>query len=363
MTLVEKLLNEVTGFFALHNFVDMVRTHDFRALRTMAGIDAIIAPLIPILLVAEAIHALILRRVTAAQYKIPFFSFVFNRVMQHFVSIVLVTWLFIVISPFSPIRSKITWYWLLYSYVVWELAHFIYHYLGHKVRLFWCLHATHHAPEHMNISVTHAHFFLEGPFADVIRTTVCTLLGVNYPLLLFIMFIDTTWGGFIHIGENMIRDGRLGFLHDYILTPSHHRVHHARNPLYMDTNFGNLLPIWDRIFRTYRPEKENITPEYGTTRYDKEPTMLQAYFGEFVALGKDVYHAPGIINKCKYIIMPPGWSHLGDHKTAAAVRRHWLEAQKAGAEEHELEIEVGANAQPKAAHIGVVEVSKPFHKI
>ena len=63
------------------------------------------------------------------------------------------------------------------------------------------------------------------------------------------MFVDGLWGGFIHVGEHMLKDGRLGVAGKYILTPSHHRVHHARNPLYMDTNFCNLLNIWDRVFR------------------------------------------------------------------------------------------------------------------
>ena len=100
-----------------------------------------------------------------------------------------------------------------------EFAHFIYHFLGHKVRLFWCLHSTHHAPENMNLSVTYAHFFLEAPYADVIRTSICIFLGVNPPLLFLIMFIDGTWGAFIHVGENILKNGRLGFLNkDYINT-------------------------------------------------------------------------------------------------------------------------------------------------
>ena len=58
----------------------------------------------------------------------------------------------------------------------------------------------------------------------------------------------------------------LGFLNNIILTPSHHRVHHARNPFYMDTNFCNLLNIWDKVFGTYVNEKKEIPVEYGITR-------------------------------------------------------------------------------------------------
>ena len=177
----------------------------------------------------------------------------------------------------------------------------------------------------MNLSVTYAHFFLEGPYADFIRTTICILAGVEPSLLFFIMFIDGTWGGFIHVGENIMKDGRLGFLRHVILTPSHHRVHHARNPLYMDTNFCNLLNIWDRVFRTHEPERDDIPLDYGITRPIDRGSFLDMYFGEIVELARDVYKAPGIVNKVLYIFMPPGWSHTGEHKTARVARRQFLE--------------------------------------
>ena len=182
----------------------------------------------------------------------------------------------------------------------------------------------------MNLSVTHAHFFLEAPYADVIRTSICILLGVNPPLLFFIMFIDGTWGAFIHSGENLLKDGRLGFLNKIILTPSHHRVHHAKNPLYMDTNFCNLLNIWDKVFGTFQPEKNEFPPEYGITREMNTNSFLDVYFGEITALWKDVRKAPGIKNKILYTIMPPGWSHTGDHKTARLVRNNFLSETKTG---------------------------------
>jgi len=180
----------------------------------------------------------------------------------------------------------------------------------------------------MNLSVTYAHFFLEAPYADVIRTTICILMGVNPPLLFIIMFIDGTWGAFIHVGENMLKSGKLGFLEKIILTPSHHRVHHARNPLYMDTNFCNLLNIWDKAFGTYQPVNDKVPMEYGITRKMNPNSFWDVYFGEIACLFKDVYRAPGIKNKLLYIIMPPGWSHTGEHQTAKIYRRKTLEEMK-----------------------------------
>jgi hypothetical protein len=138
------------------------------------------------------------------------------------------------------------------------------------------------------------------------------------------MFIDGTWGTFIHVGENIMKDARLGFLNKYILTPSHHRVHHAKNPLYMDRNFCNLLNIWDHVFRTHQPEERNMPVKYGITRRIRSNSFLDVYFGEIAYLLKDIWKAPGIKNKLLYVVMPPGWSHTGDHKTAKLIRSEFL---------------------------------------
>lgn len=143
------------------------------------------------------------------------------------------------------------------------------------------------------------------------------------------MFIDGFWGSFIHVGENIMKDARLGVFNKILLTPSHHRVHHARNPLYMDTNFCNLLNIWDRFFKTYQEEQHDIKTEYGITREMNPNSLWDAYFGEIVCLWKDVVKAPGIKNKLLYIVMPPGWSHTGAHKTAKLTRDAYMHSQQA----------------------------------
>jgi hypothetical protein len=94
----------------------------------------------------------------------------------------------------------------------------------------------------------------------------------------------------------------------------------------MDTNFCNLLNIWDKIFGTFQHEKKDIQPEYGITREMNANSFLDVYFGEIAALWKDVRKAPGIKNKILYAVMPPGWSHTGQHKTASVVRNYFLSA-------------------------------------
>jgi len=100
----------------------------------------------------------------------------------------------------------------------------------------------------------------------------------------------------------------------------------------MDTNFCNLLNIWDRVFRTLQPEQRDIPVQYGITRRIKANSFLDVYFGEIVYLAKDVWKAPGIKNKLLYIVMPPGWSHNGEHKTARLIRNEFLKKIEASAE-------------------------------
>jgi len=321
MEFLNTLYHELISFFGLDALLEMYHTGNYDQLLTLKGILGAISPVIPLILLIEIVRALVYKKFRIEDYRTPFFIFIANRVIGRFISIAAVTFCIAYLEKYAILNTTFSWYWLIYGYIVWEFAHFIYHFLAHKVRIFWCLHSTHHAPESMNLSVTYAHFFLEGPYADVIRTSICILAGVNPPLLFFIMFIDGTWGAFIHVGENILKDGRLGFLNRIILTPSHHRVHHAKNPLYMDTNFCNLLNIWDRVFGTLQRESKTVTIEYGITRKINAQNFFDVYFGEFYYLAKDVAKAPGLVNKILYIFMPPGWNHTGDHKTATVIKR------------------------------------------
>lgn len=321
MRILEIIEEQFRGFFAFDGLFRFIESGNYESLLTYEGIITVIAPLLPIILVLELIRGLLYKRFKVVSYKISFFSYLLNATLGRYISIGMTIFCIGLFEKFAIINIQFTWYWFIYGYIIWEFAHFIYHFLAHKVRLFWCLHSTHHAPESMNLAVSHAHFFLEGPYADIIRTTICMLLGVPPAMLFVIMFIDGFWGSFIHIGESMMKNGKMGLFGKLILTPSHHRVHHAKNIEYMDMNYCNLLNIWDRVFKTYQDEKEGIEIQYGITREMKPNSFLDSYFGEFTSLLKDVYHAPGIKNKIFYLFMPPGWSHTGDHKTSKAMKK------------------------------------------
>ena len=326
MSFFNSLWNEILGFFGVNQFIEILQKQDYSLLLSYDGIVALILPIIPLLLFIEVFMGLIHKKSQTKVYKVIFLIYLFNRIIGRFIAIGMVAFCIGALEPLAIIKTSMTWYWFIYGYLVWEFAHFIYHFLAHKVRLFWCLHATHHSPEEMNLSVSHAHFFLEAPYADFIRTSICILMGIDPIMLFTIMFIDGTYGAFIHVGENLIKDARFGFLNKIILTPSHHRVHHARNPLYLDTNYCNLLNIWDRIFGTYQEENPNLDIDYGITRPIDSGNFIHVYFGEIIHLARDVINAPGIQNKLRYVFYPPGWSHLSGYQTAKMIRQSYLKS-------------------------------------
>jgi hypothetical protein len=110
----------------------------------------------------------------------------------------------------------------------------------------------------------------------------------------------------------------------FIITPSHHRVHHAKNPLYIDTNFAFTFPIWDWVFGTLQPLKDEVKIEYGITRDLDITNFTDLYFGEIALLCADIKNAEGIKNKLLYFVMPPGWTPAGAAHTALATRRDFL---------------------------------------
>lgn len=263
--------------------------------------------LIPLLLLAEMLALYARGQFRWRYFRVPLLILLVNSVVGRVLSLSIALAVASLVQPIALLETAFTWYWFIYGYVVWEFSHFVYHWLGHKVRLLWCLHSSHHAPEHMNLSVSYSHFFLEGTYADLVRIGICTLLGVDPLVLIIVVGIDSVWGSLIHVGEEVMRDGRLGILEKLILTPSHHRLHHARNPLYIDTNFCNLLNVWDRIFGTYQEQQDDVAPDYGIKRPMDSNSFADVYFGEFLALARDMHATARWRDKFLILVMPPDW--------------------------------------------------------
>lgn len=323
INVLKDLLHELIIFFRIEGLLAIIHEGNWRAFKTIDGIFTVLAPLAPIIIIAEIFLLFTTHQFKKKTYKIPFIIIIINRVLEKVLKLSITIFFITLFKNHALFNIGLKWYYIPLGYLIYELNSFIRHYAAHKIRLLWCSHAVHHSPTELSASVTLTTAYLENIYTDIFAASFCTLMGLSPSLFFFVMILDSIWGAFVHVSEKTLKNGRLGFLEKLILTPSHHRVHHASNDLYMDTNFCSIINLWDRLFGTYQEEKEEEPVKYGITRPMDANNFWDVYFGEYVALWQDVKNAKGI-NKIKYIIMPPGWHPNGTQKTAKTLRKKAL---------------------------------------
>lgn len=327
MSVLYDILHELLVFFRIEGLISIIKSGNLGSLKTIDGILAVLAPLAPLLIFAEILWLLVINGTNVKIYKIPFIIIILNRVVERLLSLSITVYFIQLCDDYAIIHIPFKWYWVPFAYLIYELNSYIRHYAAHKIRLLWCSHAVHHSSTELTSSVTLTTAYLENIYTDVFAACFCTLLGLPPMMFFLVMILDSIWGAFVHVSEKTIHNGRLGFLEKIILTPSHHRVHHARNFLYMDTNFCSIINIWDRIFGTYQEEKSDDPIQYGTTRVMDAHNFWDVYFGEYIDLWKDVKNAQGI-NKLLYVVMPPGWNPNQKLQTAKVLRKQALNNRK-----------------------------------
>lgn len=328
MLFLKDFINELIVFFRVGGLISILQSGNFRILLTIDGLLSFLSPLAPLIVIIEVVWLLLSDLFKKEKYKVPFLIIIVNRILSRIIGLSVLVLCIGIFQKYAIIHTSFTWYWFIYGYLVYELNNFIRHYLTHKIRLLWCFHSVHHSSEDLNSSITLTTSFVENLYTEFFAATFCMLLGLQ-PLMFFaIMIIDSIWGAFVHMSEDSLKNAKLGFLENFILTPSHHRVHHGRNHLYMDTNFCSIINIWDIVFRTYQKEEDSVPVDYGITREMNSNSFTDVYFGEFVELWKDIKSASGFKNKLFYIFMPPGWNHVGEYETASSLRNEALESLK-----------------------------------
>lgn len=268
-------------------------------------------------------------RATFARIARCFSSTFFSALVSQYLPRLLALDVFWVLQPkfasYAPFQVESNLWGWIYAVLAWDLATWIYHFGSHRVRLLWCMHSPHHASEDLTITTAWVHFFAEGWYTTLMQLLVLTALGVPAVMLTVLMAFEVTWGTLIHVGERTLPTGRLGPLRFLFMTPSYHRVHHARNPIYMDTNFCTLVPFWDWVLGTLQPIRDEVKLEYGVTRPIDAANFFDFYFGEFRLLYQDLRRARGWREALSYLFRPPGWSPQGLEHTAAWARARFLE--------------------------------------
>lgn len=219
---------------------------------------------------------------------------------------------------FFQIENKIV-YWAVLLLSIDFLMYWL-HRVEHYCRLFWAVHVTHHSAEHLNATVE----FRSSVFQPLYRFVFfipLALFGFQPIDIFFVYSLMQTWGLFVH--TELIR--KLGVLEYFMVTPSHHRVHHASNAKYLDKNMGFFLIIWDKLFGTFQRElpAEAYEPiRYGLTKPLENAHPLNVIFHEWVSIVKDLRRKDiGWKTKLAYLFRAPGWSHDGSRQTSEELRR------------------------------------------
>lgn len=205
------------------------------------------------------------------------------------------------------------WYWVALFLLV-DFAYYWAHRMSHEINLFWGGHVVHHQSEDYNLSVALRQSSLQVVWTFGFNLPIA-LLGFETLDFALIAAFNTLYQFWIHT-ETI---GKLGWLEYIFNTPSHHRVHHGRDPKYIDKNHAGSLIIWDKMFGTFQAEEEK--PTYGITKPINSWNAAYANISHYVEMGKDLRRIPYWTDKIKYLFKKPGWlpEYLGGYRPAPPV--------------------------------------------
>lgn len=195
-----------------------------------------------------------------------------------------------------------------------DFFYYWFHRMSHEVNAIWATHVVHHQSEDFNLAVALRQGAFQGAMSWVFYLPLAWM-GFPPAMFLTIVSISTLYQFWIH--TQLI--GRLGPLEWAFNTPSHHRVHHGRNPRYIDRNHGGTLIVWDRLFGTFQAEEE--TPVYGITKPLASWNPVWANVHYWLELVQMAARARGVGDRLRVFLKPPGWrpEALGGSLEAPAV--------------------------------------------
>ena len=198
---------------------------------------------------------------------------------------------------------KASWLTYVVAFLVLDFSSYWTHRWAHKINILWNRHIVHHSSEEFNLACAlrqsisvfiNIFTFLLIPAA--LLGVPSQVIAVVAPLHLFAQF----WYHTRHIG-------RMGFLEKIIVTPSHHRVHHAINPEYLDKNLAAIFIWWDKWFGTFQEEIDGVPPVYGITRPVATWNPIKINFQHLWLLIKDAWRTNSVKDKFRIWFMPTGW--------------------------------------------------------
>ncbi len=211
------------------------------------------------------------------------------------------------------------WSWAIILFAD-DFCYYWFHRVSHESRIFWASHVVHHSSQKYNLSTALRQTWT-GSFYSFVFWVPLIFIGFHPVMVLVQMSISLIYQYWIHT-ELIMKLPK--FIEAIFNTPSHHRVHHASNPQYLDRNYAGIFIIWDRMFGTFELEREK--PIYGLVKNIETYNPVKVAFLEWYGMLKDFFTSKtSLVNRLKYLIKPPGWKHDGTSMLASDLRKKWEE--------------------------------------
>lgn len=204
-------------------------------------------------------------------------------------------------------------------FIAYDFIYYWKHRAAHRVRWFWAEHSTHHSSQFYNLTTALRQPWF-GPFTGLFLFSVPLVLIGFHPLaVFFVAGLNLVYQFWIHTEAI---DRMPSWFEAVFNTPSHHRVHHATNPKYLDRNYAGVFIIWDRMFGTFEPETADAPPVYGMVKQLETYNSVRVAFQEFSSMMSDC-RSDGLRPDLwiRRLTSPPGWSSDGNHQRSEDLRR------------------------------------------
>ncbi len=241
---------------------------------------------------------------------------VVSQITGGFVMLALFTAYIYVQENWAPFSIPNVWWAYPFAFIFFDLMYYWAHRLSHQINLFWGAHSVHHQSEDYNLTVA-----LRQSSTQILWTFMfyfpLAMAGFDPFVFITMQGVNLVYQFWIHT-ESIKKMPR--WFEAIFNTPSHHRVHHARNPKYIDKNHAGTLIIWDKLFGTFAKEEE--APTYGITKPLESWNPVWANFAHYSEIYKDVKRVRGFKNKLGIIFNKPGWmpEEMGGYQAAPKVK-------------------------------------------
>jgi sterol desaturase/sphingolipid hydroxylase (fatty acid hydroxylase superfamily) len=215
---------------------------------------------------------------------------------------------------------------IIACFILDDLRYYLHHRIAHRCRWPWAMHIIHHSSRRYSLAVALRQGWTKHFTGTTVLKIPLVLVGFNPILVIFCGALNAVYQFFLHT-ETVHKLPK--WFEAIFNTPSHHRVHHGKNPEYLDSNYAGTLIIWDKIFGTFVPENENAYPDYGLVKDFETFNPFKIFIHEYWSILEDVFGSKrSLKDRLLYIVAPPGWSHDNSRKTSKDIKREYYKMLK-----------------------------------